>query len=422
MSKFFFDHPQLPLLSDDDVSKLPIVKKYETLFDYLKLSAIKDHNDGVGCSGYSRHALIKAFIIKEQEQIPSIPKLIWFLQNQPYLTKYIIGFKSTIPDQAVFYRFLNEFPGSKIQQLIADTNLRTFKQTDAKIETTSTDSKPIKANTKENNPKNFNHNLSDKNKKPKRNEQATLSHFSSTNDINGKVKKEFFWGYRVHIIFGGNDQVQLPLIIKLHPNNVVDEKAAPTLFRKLKQLYHVSKKNKTTLLADKAYDCRHIYELWDKLFGGRAVIPTNQRNTKESLEIPPICQAGLKMKFHSSWLEQKAKRKRFRYCCPNISKDCPFRKGKGGCAKYRQITETPPAKVYQFEKLFKELYPKRQGIERYNSVLQHLGEETPNHFEQKTIENTILFAVLGTALIAGHNARQKHNDKDPPTIAQTSRA
>ena len=67
MSKFFFDHPQLPLISDTDISQLPIVKKYEALFHHLDLSGIPDHNNGVGCSGYSKHAMIKAMIFKEQE-------------------------------------------------------------------------------------------------------------------------------------------------------------------------------------------------------------------------------------------------------------------------------------------------------------------------------------------------------------------
>ncbi len=188
MSRFFFDHPQLPLMSDADMSKVPIVEKYKTLFADLDLSDISTHNDGVGCSGYSSHSMIKALIIKEQERIDSVPQLIWFLQNQPFLTKYIIGFKSTIPNQSQFSRFLKSFQCSKIQQLIAQVNLNTLKKTNTKIETTSIDSKPIKANTKENNPKNFNHNLSDKTKKPKRNKQATLGHLSSTNDINGTKK------------------------------------------------------------------------------------------------------------------------------------------------------------------------------------------------------------------------------------------
>ena len=51
----------------------------------------------------------------------------------------------------------------------------------------------------------------------------------------------FFWGYREHIIWGGDDDVQLPLMAKVYPNNVMDETVAPTLFRKLKKNYHIKK-------------------------------------------------------------------------------------------------------------------------------------------------------------------------------------
>lgn len=37
MNNYFFDHPQLPLVSDKDISKLPIVTKYEALFAQLNL-------------------------------------------------------------------------------------------------------------------------------------------------------------------------------------------------------------------------------------------------------------------------------------------------------------------------------------------------------------------------------------------------
>ena len=51
MNKFFFDHPELPLLSDKDLSEVPIVRKYRALFAHLDLSDIPTHNEGVGCSG-----------------------------------------------------------------------------------------------------------------------------------------------------------------------------------------------------------------------------------------------------------------------------------------------------------------------------------------------------------------------------------
>jgi len=45
-------------LSDKDFAYTPIVIKYQTLFKNLDLSHIKDHNNDVGCSGYSTHSMI----------------------------------------------------------------------------------------------------------------------------------------------------------------------------------------------------------------------------------------------------------------------------------------------------------------------------------------------------------------------------
>jgi hypothetical protein len=72
-----------------------------------------------------------------------------------------------IPDESKLYRFLNSFLYSKIDALIASVNTKTLTDLHKTITTTNIDSKPINANTKENNPKNFHHNLSDKTKKPK---------------------------------------------------------------------------------------------------------------------------------------------------------------------------------------------------------------------------------------------------------------
>ncbi len=193
----------------------------------------------------------------------------------------------------------------------------------------------------------------------------------------------------------------------------MDETAAPALFHKLKRLYHIKKEDKISIKADKRYDCWNIYGLWDALFGGKAFIPTNQRNTKDQTETPPRCKAGLKMVFGGTWLEEKTHRKRFKYRCPDQNKECPFRKSAYGCTTYQQIKQTPPAKVYSSEKSFKEHYRKRHGIEQYNAKLQYLGQETPNNFKRKSIENTIMFAVLGTALVAAQNAK-KITAKDPP--------
>lgn len=406
MNKFFFDHPELPLMSDKDLSQLPIVRKYRALFHHLDLSTIPTHNEGVGCSGYSTHSIIKALVFKALERIPSIPELIWRLSNQPYLSHYILGFKSGLPDASKFYRFLKTFSYSQIDALIASVNQQTLTDLDKKITTVSIDSKPIKANTKENNPKNFHHNLSDKTQKPKRNTQATLGHFSTTSDINGITRKLFFWGYRIHIIWGGDQEVQLPLVAKLQPNNVADETVAPSLFRKLKRNYHLKKTDRLRVLGDKKYDCWTVYETVHHLFKGKAIIPTNPRNSKNTSLAVPTCKAGHLMKYHSTWYDAKGHRQRFKFVCPYNAKECVLNHKKYGCTKYLQIKDTIPGKVYAHEDLFKQLYPKRFGIEQYNAILQHLGQETPNHFKRKSIENTVLFAILGTALVAAYHAKR----------------
>ena len=56
---------QLPLfLSYSQVRDLPIVIKYQKVFDKLDLSNIPEFNLGVGANGTSQHARVRAFIIR----------------------------------------------------------------------------------------------------------------------------------------------------------------------------------------------------------------------------------------------------------------------------------------------------------------------------------------------------------------------
>jgi hypothetical protein len=53
---------QLPLfLPYDQVHALPIVLKYQKIFDQLDLSALPEFNRGIGADGTSQHALLHAF-------------------------------------------------------------------------------------------------------------------------------------------------------------------------------------------------------------------------------------------------------------------------------------------------------------------------------------------------------------------------
>ena len=98
----------------DFIISSPLYNKYYLLFKALDLSGIKDVNLGVGCTGYSRKALLRAFIIKHCEEIKSMPRLIEYLQNHPVIAE-LCGFNMTqrLPDESQFYRFLKKIKNSQ---------------------------------------------------------------------------------------------------------------------------------------------------------------------------------------------------------------------------------------------------------------------------------------------------------------------
>ena len=88
---------QLPLfLSYNQVRDLPIVAKYEKIFDELDLWNIPEFNFGVGANGTSQHALIHAFVIRSLESLNTVSALIRFLQANPAII-YFCGFQNQEP-------------------------------------------------------------------------------------------------------------------------------------------------------------------------------------------------------------------------------------------------------------------------------------------------------------------------------------
>jgi len=61
-TSFFYDLQEL-------IRTSPLLQKYYHIFKALNLSALPDRNYGVGATGHSRHAMLRAFIIKHLEGI-----------------------------------------------------------------------------------------------------------------------------------------------------------------------------------------------------------------------------------------------------------------------------------------------------------------------------------------------------------------
>jgi len=64
---------------------LPTNRKLYELFKNLDLSSFQNRNYGLGQTGYSRQAMIRALIVKNIVQLNSIPRLVNYLQDNPFI-------------------------------------------------------------------------------------------------------------------------------------------------------------------------------------------------------------------------------------------------------------------------------------------------------------------------------------------------
>lgn len=404
-TSLFYDLQELIL-------KSPLLRKYYYLFKALDLSALPDKNDGVGATGYSRHAMLRAFMVKHFEQIKSVPRLIEYLNAVPPLQE-LCGFElGSMPDESQFYRFLNDTPNTIIQDTRHQLNKRLIVEKVLEMDEFMMDSKPVMAATKENNLKNPRRNAIDKTKIPKRNPKATLSYYSCQIVSDKHKNMIFFWGYRTHALV---TKEGICLIEMTLPNNITDQEVALKLLKALKRIYRVKKGS--LFLADKAYDARDIYDYIVETLKSKAYIPLNPRNQKEDKVLGPhgcpMCEAGLEMKSTGRWKEGKRERIKFR--CPlkaskkvsaQYNHTCPahhaaFDTGKCyGCTQYLDVTNDARAKVPRDSKEYKDTYKDRQAVEQYFARLGDREAEQTTHYSFKAIKNQMSIAHLCMSLVA----------------------
>jgi len=416
---------QLPLfLSYNQLRDLPIVSKYEKVFDELDLSKIFEFNFGIGANGTSQHALVRAFIIRSLESLNTVSALIRFLQANPALT-CLCGFRNQrIPHDSQFYRFLKKTNHSTIEDLLYSANKTLIEENALSLNITAVDSKPIKALTKHNNPKYPHRELKDKNKKIKRNPKATLGYYSYVPITDPETKKKrftFFWGYRSHAVVDALSG--LVIVEGTFPNNISDENIARKLYIKLKQLY--KPKKGMIVIGDKAYDVRDFYTFIIDQIKAEPIICLNPRNTQHDLKYSEkrhrICQAGLEM--IPNGVFKDGNRLRLKERCPlKASKQiaaiyphgCPCGNPKFdgyGCTAYQDLTDDARSRVQRDTPRFNKLYAKRFVVEQTFSRLQELEIEEARHYSLTAIRNANTIDYLALALVALVAVRIKRPEK-----------
>jgi len=404
-TSFFYDLQEL-------IRTSPILQKYYYIFKALDLSALPDRNYGVGATGHSRHAMLRAFIVKHLQRIKSVPELIDYLNSIPPLLE-MCGFElGNLPDQSQFYRFLQETKNSIFKTVHKAANDLLIKESLVSLNEFIMDSKPVMAATKENNLKNPKRNTKDKTKTPRRNPQATLSYYSCQ-IIDGKKENQvFFWGYRTHTIV---TKEGICLVEKTLPNNLTDADVAFSLIRELKRRFRFKKG--AIFIGDAAYDVRELYAFIVEQMKAQPYIPINPRNQKDDKKFGPhgcpVCDAGLQMKSAGRWTEGNRERIKFR--CPlktskklaaKLENSCPlkhpsFDTGKCyGCTKYLDVTDDARSRVPRDSKQFKQIFKDRQVVEQYYARLGDREVEQTTHYAFNSISNQMTIAHLSASLIA----------------------
>lgn len=388
----------------------PIINFYENLFDNIDLSDIPEFiQSKFGPKGYSRHALVRAFIVMQCEHYREITSLVDFLHSNLKIAQ-LCGFDimTQLPSYSVFERFIKNFDNDILKNLMKNQVQKLIGMDVITGEVLSVDSTPIKANTKFNNEKCFSKKKFCKNNPPKSDHDCKLGVHTANNEDTDK-NYTFYWGYKNLIMC--DTKSGLPIYEVTLTGDKADVSNLNDFLDKINTWFPLEN---TKIVADKGFDSRNNYNHIKDAFHAQAFIAKNKRNSKTNNNIlagNPICEAGLAMhKDGKQYLKGYIKQK---FCCPfRTSKDdskCPCNNPKynnghknRGCIKYISIGTDYRASVDETSDYFKLYYSKRTESERYNSRFKNLNLENASVRNIKSVSNlnTLGHICLLTVAIA----------------------
>lgn len=385
----------------------PKAKFYDELFIHLDLSAVPDRRYNKGRQGYSRHAMICAVIVMKCECFSYITDLVDYLNNNLIIAHYC-GFDITkkLPGYHAFERFIKDFDNAALKTLMASQVQQLFELGVVDASFIAIDATPISANTKYNNTKSFVANKFSKHSPPKNDPDCKLGVHTASNQHNER-NFEFFWGYKNHIVV---DCISgLPLYEMTTTADIADQTVTLELLEETNKTVSLEK---CTLIADKAYDVKKIYNTVKETYHGECVIPLNPRNTKhpKTTEVGNVvCEAGFVM--HKDGRDFSNNRCRQKYCCPfKSSKDdaaCTcghpnYHNGKKhrGCTKYITLPNDYRLSIDRSCISFKKIYAMRTEIERYNARFKKMGQERMWICSLNAVRNLSTFAHIALLAVA----------------------
>jgi hypothetical protein len=408
---------------------------YESIFEHLDLSALKERLPATGRRPFCRQAICRALIYKNLKAIKTLSELAFELSTNLGIA-YILGFDKQAPSRHRFEEFLHKTPNQLLQQIRKQQIETLIKSGVISGKYLSIDSTPIVAWVKQNNPKMFIEGKFDKTKFPqgdpdarlgfmmlqkytKHSKEQQLELFNSK-DKDGK-RIICFWGYRNHVIF--DSLSELPVFELTKPANVFDSKITVLAFKELERHFKFRPKG---VLGDAAHDSEHIRKYIRKTLKAKDFIPINPRATKQDVKFTKhntrVCIAGFEMypwgkfkdrgrirrKFVCPILHSKTFAKKYNYQCPmNHPKFST-----GGCYAYVRVDKSyridciDPKSEY-----FKRIYNLQSGSERGFSRLLTFYMQRPMLTGLNAVGNQCTLAHISILAIAIAAVKIKQKNK-----------
>lgn len=359
----------------------PKTQFYDKLFLNLDLSDFPESTTKTGRNGFSKRALLCAFIVMKCECFSCVTDLVDYLNNNLIIAHYC-GFDimKPLPSYWTFDRFINKLDNQLLKKLMQSQVLRLSETGIIETSFIALDSTPISANTCQNNPKSFARNKFSKDNQPKSDKDCGLGVHTASNQHNER-KFEYYWGYKNHILV--DCITGLPIFELTTTADVADSTVTLDILNQTNSFLSI---DECTFLADKGYDVKAVYNAVKDIYHGECVIPLNKRNTKNPKKLSsghPVCEAGLAM--HKDGKFSDNGRTRQKYCCPfKLSKSgcCPcnhknWNNGRKyrGCTKYVTLPDDYRLSIDRECVSFKKIYALRTEAERYNSRFKQTGQE-----------------------------------------------
>lgn len=364
----------------------PKVQFYDKLFINLDLSEFPESTTKTGRNGFSKKALLCAFIVMKCECFSCITDscitdLVDYLNNNLIIAHYC-GFNimKPLPSYWTFDRFIRKLDNNLLKKLMQSQVLKLSEIDVIDTSFIALDSTPVSANAHQNNSKSFVKNKFSKNNQPKSDKDRGLGVHTASNQHNER-KFEYYWGYKNHILV--DCITGLPIYELTTTADVADSTVTLDILSQTNSFLSV---DECTFLADKGYDVKAVYNTVKELYHGECIIPLNKRNAKNPKKLAsghPVCEAGLAMHKDGKFTDNG--RTRQKYCCPfkrSKSGVCPcnhknWNNGRKcrGCTKYVTLPDDYRLSIDCECISFKKLYALRTEAERYNSCFKQTGQE-----------------------------------------------